>query len=199
MSTEPFSTDPSPEYQQAKAKVDALSTELERSRDPLEYQRLLKELSAAEASLNATPEGRYLSELQQLEGDATEASLHAEYLERRRGVIVVSFEEHGDRDFRPADMDEAIDEFGLVSWRADGRAAERDLVSVVADMRELTAAQLVRVLRGMADRIEHDGLEVLHARIPTEGASFEWSAIERVSGKVEHRVWPCDPREEPLR
>jgi hypothetical protein len=38
-----------------------------------------------------------------------------------------------------------------------------DLVTVLADMRVLTAAQLARVLRRMADRIEDDGVVVLRA------------------------------------
>jgi hypothetical protein len=64
-----------------------------------------------------------------------------------------------------------------------------DLVTVLADMRVLTAAQLARVLRRMADRIEDDGVVVYCGPDPVGGHCGDddgWWVMEKTNGELRH-------------
>jgi hypothetical protein len=187
-----FSTEPSEVFRQLTARAQAIRGQLAEA-DRYDRRRLLAELNAATDAISKTPEGRYLEDARQVEAEATQGRLHAEYATRgRSGVAVLSLNREA-AEF--ATVDQAIDDIGLASSvvdQLDPRDLADALITVVADLRQVTAAQLVRGLRRIADDIEHDGLllslELIRLR-PDEDLS-QWLVEETVDGDIRHSVWP---------
>jgi hypothetical protein len=187
-----FTAEPSPEYQRLKAEHHALMKrcgEANAAGRYEEHERLKDELSAVGDALERTPDQQYINEMNRVEWEATQARLQAAYAKEGRSAVVLSFERSAlDESETRA---EAVSGFGMVQRAANLVVRSEDLVTVIADMRELTAAELVSVLRRFADSIEDgDGVEVLRLRMHREpGGTWDYSVMETVRGEIKYDLW----------
>jgi hypothetical protein len=182
---------PSPEYTAAKAALDAAEREFKETQkraldrgvypsDDADFKRACKRLDAALAALQATPDQQYLEEVTKAEHEAADRFLDGVLLERGRQTAVLSISQY-------PTTDEALDHTGLASRMVEQRYAES--ISVVADMRRLNAAQLVRSLRWLADQVESGGVSVYHGQTPIAGWLPDWWADEFPDGHIRHHFY----------
>jgi hypothetical protein len=192
MTDRKFDHEPSEAYRQLTARIAALHEQLEsaRGRDDAsraERLRILGELGAAERVREATPEAHYLAEMMATEWPARQALLKERFAKIGRRVSLIYL----GGEHRTAD--EAIENGGMTSTVIDPPPDLTHFVAVAADTREMTAAQLVRALRHIADAIERDGLMLAHEFVqvrPVDADISEWMVEESMTGEVSHRLWP---------
>lgn len=189
-----FSTEPSEVFRQLTARVQAIREQLadaDLAND--DRRRLLEELSATGDAISKTPEGKYLEDAWKIEAEATRGRLAAEYAKCGRSGVAHLYLNRVAAEYTT--VDQAIDDSGGVSEVVD-HPHQLDLsdalVSVVADLRQVTAAQLVRGLRRIADDIEDHGLllslKLIRLR-PDEDLS-QWLVEETADGEIRHSIWP---------
>jgi hypothetical protein len=188
-----FDIAPSPEYLAAKAELDAAQAEWHDmcvrhvwtgNFDDAAAKRNTERIGAAWDALRATPDQRYLGEIQKAERAADDRFHNNELARRGRQTAALSIE----TDFSQyATTAEALYNTGLSTRMLDNGFA--DPVVVVADMRRLTAAQLVQALRWFADEIEENGVSVYNGRAPIDGYCQDWWANELPDGTLRHRFY----------
>ncbi len=206
MTDTPFDTTPSSEHIAAKNAVEAASHQFRQAQesahargvwpinDP-DCMRASQMLDTACKALNATPEQKFLDEVQAAEDAATDQFFNDELVRRGRQITALFF----DTDLsRYATMEAALDATGL-SYRMieplrhttiEASTAGLSPLTVLADMRRLSAAQLVRILRWMADEIVENGVAVYNGPAPSEKFCPDWWAHEFPNGKLHHVCYP---------
>jgi len=192
-----FNTKPSPEYARLKAELDALEKESDdlyrRHRDSDAWIEpwgdLKRQITEIHAALQETPEQQYLNQIRAEEMAAHDRETAAELERRGRMVSVLSLNPDGeDLDLAAGThyFSSAVLNHGLVPVDPDTP------LMVVADMRQMSPAQVANCLRMMAKRIEEDDMLVCRGPVPewwNRNANFddsEWWADERTDGTFRH-------------
>jgi hypothetical protein len=138
-------------------------------------------------ALRQTPEQQYLDEVKAEEAKAFHDIVDRAGSRLPRGTAFLYFSDDDDEKF--LDVGKAIDDGeGFASSVADKPIDS--LVSVAADMRRMTAAQVARVLRKFADDMEENGIPVHLGQHPhpVDGEACEWWVMERPNGELKHDI-----------
>ncbi len=200
-----FDTTPSPEYIAAKQAMEAARHQFRQTQeravargvlpinDP-DFNRACEGLDAAVKSLNATPEKQFLDEIEAAEVAASDRFFNDELARRGRQITALYVE----TDFGKYEtMDAALYQTGLCYKMTDPQRytgmqlsiAQLAPITVVADMRRLSAAQLVGILRWMADQIDENGVPVYNRPAPSEKYCPDWWADEFPDGRLRHSCY----------
>lgn len=160
---------PSAQYTKLKLARDAARDRFRATENDDEQEQLWDAYIDAVRALNATPEAQYLAEMQALERQSIDGLLTNEARRRGRMTSMLSLDDDG----RLAST--------VIPERAIGKAA----ITVLADMRQLTAAQVANALQAMAAKIEADGIVVYRGTHPL-CSDGDWLVDECVDGRLMH-------------
>jgi hypothetical protein len=178
-----FDMNPSPEFARLKAELAKVSKRfLNPDMSVEDCKEASDRMMQIMGVLHHMPEWQYQCELEDEERQAWKQNMAAELSRRGRMVSILSLS--------PTDrsIDEAIEEGELSESAAPTGMTEP--LTVLADMSRMTAEQVARCLRMMAERIDHSGIVVYRGPCPTFWRHVEpgeeWWAAEQADGSLRH-------------
>jgi hypothetical protein len=177
-----FNIQPSAEFIRLTAERDELKQQFLQPNLSIEQCHAISDqLARVHAALDATPEQQFLNDVRDAEHRAYEQNMAAELARRGRMTTGLHLA------FEGQSIDDAIMRQAFTSVAVEGRTGEP--LVVVADMRMMSAAQVAKCLRRMADHIEQDGIAVYHGPWPND-SECDWWVDEQVDGMLSHlRFW----------
>jgi hypothetical protein len=187
-----FNLSYSENYQRLKAAVEAARKRVFDSGtlSSEEWERRHADFGAVIDALHETDEWKFLNEIQAVESQSYHEMMDAEAVRRGRMISVLSFEEPKAGDY--PNMAEAIADAGFSDVAIDGPVPGGGLLTVFADMRRLSAANVATILRAMAEKIEQDGVVVYQGATPFEGPCTRWMVNECIYGGLVHNTYKSD-------
>jgi hypothetical protein len=179
-----FNIQPSVEFIRLTAERDELKQQFFQPNLSIEQCHVISDqLACVHAALDATPEQQFLNDVRDAEQRAYEQNMAAELARRGRMTTGLHLAPEG------RSIDDAIMDRAFASVAVEVRTGEP--LVVVADMRMMSAAQVAKCLREMANHIEEDGIAVYHGPWP-DGSDDEWWVDEGVDGMLSHLRFRSD-------